>query len=180
MTENPAVADTAKISIKDLLQETYSRLRAHESTESDTSTTTDSKLVGMLILVKELLDSYVKSAEYEEIVALTLGEQNKMLHEFFYENLYYLPGVTKCAIRNKCKSNQSRTEAYKLLNQLIKSFKPREMAIFMEDYLWRMIQPLSRPKTWMHDPSGSQRSKDQKYAGIKNLGNICYMISMLQ
>jgi len=43
-----------------------------------------------------------------------------------------------------------------------------------------MIQPLSKPKSWYHDPVSTQRSKEHKYAGIKNLGNICYMISMLQ
>ena len=116
MTEDPAIAEIAQISIKDLLQETFNRLRAHESSENETSTTTDSKLVGMLILVKELLESFVSSSDYDEMIAVTLGEQNQMLHEFFYENLYYMPGVTKCAIENKCKSNQSRTEAYKLLN----------------------------------------------------------------
>ena len=54
------------------------------------------------------------------------------------------------------------------------------MAEFLEDYLWPMIKDLSRPTPWRYQPSDKQRSSVHKYAGINNLGNICYMISMLQ
>ena len=136
MTEKAAGDE---INIKNLLQETYNRMRAHESIENENSSAQDSKLQGLIILVKELLSSYIKSTEYDEMIAFTLGEENQMLHEFFFENLYYLPDMTKSANKNKCKTNRSRTEAYKLLCLIMKSFKPREMAIFLEEYIWRMI-----------------------------------------
>ena len=101
------------------------------------------------------------------------------MHEFYYENLYYMPDRTT-GVRNKCKTQKSRTSAYKLLYKLLNAFKPKEMAGFLEDYLWPMIQELSRPTAWRHQPSERQRSAVHKYAGINNLGNICYMISMLQ
>ena len=177
---DPALADQAQFSIPELLQEIYTRLVAHESTENDNSTKPDSLLVGMTILVRELLESFISSASYDEMIGLTLSESNDMLHNFFFENLYYMPGTTKSKNKNKCKTTKSRTEAYKLLNALVKNLKPREMATFLEDYMWRMIQPVPRPKSWMHDPSTAMRNMDHGYAGIKNLGNICYMISMLQ
>ena len=134
----------------------------------------------MTILVRELLECFISSASYDEMIGLTLSESNDMLHNFFFENLYYMPGTTKSKNKNKCKTTKSRTEAYKLLNALVKNLKPREMATFLEDYMWRMIHPVPRPKSWMHDPSTAMRNMDHGYAGIKNLGNICYMISMLQ
>jgi ubiquitin C-terminal hydrolase len=54
------------------------------------------------------------------------------------------------------------------------------MVEFLEGYLWPMIKELSRPKVWKHQPSDKQRSAVHKYSGLNNLGNICYMISMLQ
>ena len=178
VTAKPELIGDSQISIRDLLQETYTRLKSHESTESESDSKPDSKLVGLLVLVKELLECLCMSAGYDEMITFT--ERNEMLHEFFFENLYYMPGVTKSATKNKCKSNNSRTQAYKLLNRLTTALRPKEMAEFLENYLWRMIEPLSKPKSWYHDPVSTSRSKEHKYAGIKNLGNICYMISMLQ
>ena len=65
-----------EINIKNLLQETYNRMRAHESIENENSSAQDSKLQGLIILVKELLSSYIKSTEYDEMIAFTLGEEN--------------------------------------------------------------------------------------------------------
>ena len=66
-----------------------------------------------------------------------------------------------------------------LLYKLIKVFKPKELNEFLEQYLWPFIKELPRPNVWRHAPSTSTRSS-YGYAGIKNLGQICYMNSMLQ
>lgn len=110
---------------------------------------------------------------------IEFSKRHFLLHEFFYENLYYMPERTTNT-QNKCKTNKSREHAYKLLYKLMKAFKPKEMAEFLEEYLWPMIKELPRPKAWKHQPSNRQRSAEHKQAGINNLGNICYMISMLQ
>lgn len=140
VSAKPELLENSQISIRNLLQESYSRLKSHESTESENSSKPDSKLVGLLILVKELLECFTQSEGYDEIITFT--ESNDMLHEFFFENLYYMPGVTRSASKNKCKTQNSRTQAYKLLNRLITSFRPKEMAAFLENYLWQMIEPL--------------------------------------
>lgn len=47
----------------------------------------------------------------------------------------------------------------------------------MQEYLWPMIKDLPTPTRWSHQPSTKSRTV---YAGITNLGCICYMISILQ
>ena len=135
-------------------------------------------MVGLLILTKELLAVYIKSVDYEEV--LQFSTKNHCLHEFFYENLYYMPNRTTSANQNKCKTEVSRIRAYKLLYRLVHVLKPKEMTEYLEDYLWPMLKDLTRPKTWRHQPQSKQRNPNEDNAGIRNLGNICYMISMLQ
>ena len=137
--------------MSNLLNESFSRLKAHESTERDgDSKVEDSTLVGLIILVKELLVCYSKQTEYKDLVELT--KKNGFLHEFYYEMLYFIPDRTT-RTQNKCKAKRSRIEAYKLLYQLTNTFKPKEMAEFLEDYLWPMIKDLSRPTPWRYQPS---------------------------
>lgn len=54
-----ALENDESISIRDLLRESFLRLRDHESLERDSESTPDSTLVGLLVLIKELLDCYV-------------------------------------------------------------------------------------------------------------------------
>jgi len=48
--------------------------------------------MGLLGLVKELLDCFIKKVKYEEFV--DFSKRNHLLHEFYYENLYYMPERT--------------------------------------------------------------------------------------
>ena len=49
----------------------------------------------------------------------------------------------------------------------------------MNDLLTPMILSVPRPISWSHQPSDKVR-RPTEHAGIRNLGNVCYMISMLQ
>ncbi len=57
--QNPALIESVQLSIKDLLQESYTRLRDHDSTELDSSSMQDTTLVGLIELTKELLGCYI-------------------------------------------------------------------------------------------------------------------------
>ena len=81
-----------EISIKDLLKEAFTRLRNHESLERDGDSSQDSTLIGLLILVKELLDCFISKASYEDLIEFS--QRHHLLHEFYYENLYYMPERT--------------------------------------------------------------------------------------
>ena len=64
------------------------------------------------------------------------------------------------------------------MHQLIKS-SGNLMKKFLEQQLVPLINTIKRPKTWNYQPSSSEDAK-QKYVGLRNLGCICYMNSMMQ
>jgi len=49
---------------------------------------------------------------------------------------------------------------------------------FLQDHIKPLLEEVERPKKWRHSPSSKARVEG--YAGITNLGCICYMISMVQ
>lgn len=53
------------------------------------------------------------------------------------------------------------------------------MKRFIEEQLSPLIQSIKKPKTWNYAPSSTTTSY-QKYVGLRNLGCICYMNSMMQ
>ena len=53
------------------------------------------------------------------------------------------------------------------------------MKTFIEGQLSPLIQTIKKPKSWNYVPS-TQSEGSQKYLGLRNLGCICYMISMIQ
>lgn len=75
-------------------------------------------MVGLIKLNYSLLDCYFESSSYEEAVKLV--KEYDLFHEFYFENLFYVPNVTRSPIKNKCKSEKSRTEAFKLLYKVVK------------------------------------------------------------
>jgi ubiquitin carboxyl-terminal hydrolase 34 len=74
--------------------------------------------------------------------------------------------------------NKSRETAYSLLNELIKR-SPIIMTNFIEDQLKPLLEMIKKPKGWNYNPPNSSE-RVQKYVGLKNLGCICYMNSMMQ
>lgn len=74
--------------------------------------------------------------------------------------------------------NKSREAAYNLLNQLIKK-SPVIMNNFLKDQMSLLMSMIKKPKGWnVTPPNASERM--QKYVGLRNLGCICYMNSMMQ
>ena len=124
-------------------------MKAHESSEKEgTSVADDKTLIGLIHLNIDLLEVFIANSSYEDLVAIT--KEHNLLHEFFYENLYYMPSRTTSLVGNKCKGKTSRTAGYKILYRLTRAFRPKEMGDFLEHYLWPMIKDLSRPKEWRH------------------------------
>jgi len=75
---------------------------------------------------------------------------------------------------------KSKDAAYKLINSLIRR-SPILMNNFMERSMIPLMNNVRRLENWNYSPSGSSYSdKSQKYVGLRNLGCICYMNSMLQ
>lgn len=74
-------------------------------------------------------------------------------------------------------ANKSREAAYSLLNELIKR-SPIIMQNFIKDQLKPLLEMINKPKGWNYTPPNSSE-RVQKYVGLKNLGCICYMNSMM-
>ena len=97
----------------------------------------DRILVGYLTLVTELFCQYIPLILYEELVHFE--KEHHLIHEMFYESLYYVPGKTLNEFYNKCKGRNSMTAAYRLLLKVVKALKPQELVLFMSEDLLPMI-----------------------------------------
>ena len=53
------------------------------------------------------------------------------------------------------------------------------MKRFLEQHLVPLISTIKKPKNWNYQPVTAQEG-GQKYVGLRNLGCICYMNSMMQ
>ena len=78
----------------------------------------------------------------------------------------------------KCKTKSTREEAYELLLTLCKK-NIKIQSVFFHDYIEGLLTKIQPITSWDYDPSDEGKSK-HGYVGIKNLGCICYMISILQ
>jgi hypothetical protein len=67
-------------------------MKSHMTTEKGSVLDDDRTLVGYLNLVNELLTLYIPLISYEELIAFE--KEYNLVHEMFYENLYYVPGKT--------------------------------------------------------------------------------------
>lgn len=73
---------------------------------------------------------------------------------------------------------KSKDSAYKLLNSLIRK-SPLLMNAFLEKSMIPLMNLIKRHDGWNYSPPGLSE-KSQKYVGLRNLGCICYLNSMLQ
>jgi len=68
--------------------------------------------------------------------------------------------------------------SYNLLNDLIRK-SPSIMSNFIKDQLLPLLYLIKKPKKWNYQPP-DKAERVQKYVGLRNLGCICYMNSMMQ
>lgn len=82
------------IDFEALLLSTIDKLKSHHSLElTGTFVLEDKTLSGYMILMKELLTIFIETNDYERFIAL--GEKTSLLHELFFENLFYSPNRTQ-------------------------------------------------------------------------------------
>ncbi|XP_014226620.1 ubiquitin carboxyl-terminal hydrolase 34 isoform X1 [Trichogramma pretiosum] len=99
------------------------------------------------------------------------------LLERVFEFLFALP-TPRAKHMPKCKSQASRSAAFDLLIELVKS-APENYKILREKLLDQHKPGMRTPFTWDYWPHDDGRS-DCGYVGLTNLGATCYMASCMQ
>jgi hypothetical protein len=73
---------------------------------------------------------------------------------------------------------EGKGAAYRLLNGLLRR-DPKLLHYFLENCMQPLMAHIERADGWNYTPpSATERS--QEFVGLRNLGCICYMNSMLQ
>lgn len=163
------------------LPEFVEMLKKHRSLEKHSALAEDKLLVGLLEIVRKIL---LHEPEMKEDVSISGG----LLHEVFFNCLFPkhcstagdtpVTGEGETADTQKCKSAQSRSAAYKLLSAMC-SDNLKGQLHFVKDCLEPLCASIKPHSGWAYVPSSESRSK-LGYAGLENLGCICYMLAMIQ
>jgi hypothetical protein len=154
----------------------------------------ESLMVGLVLLTGKIISKVDK--ELSEKIVRDKDLINELLKEFLFASVFVddrnkplepssmqeiisnkAPRIVKIQSSNK-QANKSREAAYQLLNELIKK-SPVILTNFIRDQLQPLLDLIKKPKTWNYTPPSSSE-RVQKYVGLKNLGCICYMNSMMQ
>lgn len=171
---------------KDILAKLVDMLRDHRTSETRNSNTADKLLIGIINTIRKIL-SHEKALK--EIISIKEG----LLREVFFECLFSGNSIDEGTrikfLRSesqegtildsqKCKSSESRSAAYKLLATMCQASQVCQSYLLKEcmEPLCRSIKP---HEGWDYVPFSESRSK-YGYAGLHNLGCICYMNSMIQ
>ena len=77
--------------------------------------------------------------------------------------------------------NKAREAAFSLLIELVKK-SPLLMDSFLKRVLMPMLDSVEKPKGWSFQPPSQEAGEGrvQEYVGLRNLGCICFMNSMMQ
>ncbi len=136
----------------------------------------DSVLRGLLTLTRELIRA-------EPTLKEPLGQTHGLVRDIFHNCLFTVPSTKKHGQvpLPKCKSKSSRKAAFNLLVEMAKGCD----ANFLD--LVRLMTPNHlvthsngmRALDWEFEAKYEEKS-DTGYAGLKNLGCICYMNSLMQ
>lgn len=158
------------------------RLFSHPYTERKNNSNSDKALLGMLRLsdtiffyFPDVIEKTFDETTVQKFFQEFLFPQPLLYEDFKYEFEYLQNG---CQLEPpKSKQRDTRAAAYKLLTTL--SMKNVKITKTLISCLKKIKENLKPCKSWAYSPISELRSM-HGYAGIINLGSICYMNSMLQ
>jgi len=165
---------------KKFLPEFIEMLKNHHSLEKHNSSAEDKLLVGLIEIIRKIL---IHEPEIKDTVSISSG----LLHEVFFNCLFpkyssvsseVLTAEGEIKDTQKCKSSKSRFAAYKLLS-IMCSDNLKGQLYFVKNCLQPLCASIKPHSGWAYIPSSESRSK-LGYAGLENLGCICYMLAMIQ
>ena len=159
------------INTSDKLKELLSTLQQYKSKEITSNAPCDNVLLGLLQLTNKIVS--VKEYSWE----LDATSRIQIIEEVFYSCLFPLR-EKNIEGGYKCKNSKTREVALKLISTL-KQYKSECVHYFFKDCILPLRNSLSELTVWNYIPEKFEKSSSG-YVGIKNLGCICYIISILQ
>ena len=101
--------DTELINPFEILREAVEKLKRHESKEKKGSLIDDKTLIGYFALIEKLAIHLftVDKVRLGEVVTST-----GLIHELFYENLFFNPLYSRSKMDNKAKTKEARFACY--------------------------------------------------------------------
>lgn len=160
------------------------RIKSHQSKEVRNSTKQDETLIGYL----KMAHMIVGRSGVGDLVNIAIEKDfiDELFQKCLFQNnlLVDAQDVTEgtdlsqtLLLGNKCKTDESRKWAYKLLWTLCND-SPKLLNEVIVKQMLPLCSCIKLYPGWNYIPSGDSRTS--KYCGIRNLGCICYMNSMLQ
>jgi len=165
-------------------------LKDHKSIETRRNSKTDSLLVGLLSLIKRILKV---EPNLKEIAADP--QSNNLINELFRNCLFDLKDrdgkfedYTEDTANNaeltknyiKCLSENSRKIAYELLYELCNNNPANLRYFFTNSGFLDLSKRAPKSKAQYSWLSNENKRAENGYAGLRNLGCICYMNAMNQ
>jgi len=169
---------------RDLLHNLITKLKNYEGKEEKTSIMEDFNLVGLLTMICSLIQNDTALIPGALEMGIVEEIMEKCLFTFDYPTFdnHIVKGVDLKALEkgkiNKCHTSESREAAFEILEVLIQE-RPQLIDSLMKKYLVPLVSRVQTPKKSGFQPKTEGRSYFG-YLGLKNLGAVCYMISMLQ
>jgi len=149
----------------ELIKKIISALKSYSFTEEQHM---EMLLIGFIATIKKILN-------HEPLLKTDITLKEGLLHELFINCLY--PPKNDFT-KQKCKTRKTRMAAYKLLLSLCHK-NTSILKKMVGEYVVPLVESLRMHNGWGYNPVEQSRSK-LGYVGIKNLGCICYMNSILQ
>jgi hypothetical protein len=178
-TANKDILDATKF-----FAEVIDKIKSHGSREVRNSMKQDETLIGYLKIAHMVLDRGGLGECVE--IAINGGFITELFQRCLFPNNLSASDddvtegtdlASSLLVGNKCKTEESRKWAYKLLWTLCNN-----SLTLLNELIVKQMFPLCKEirlhPGWLYTPSGDTRKG--KFSGIRNLGCTCYMGSMLQ
>jgi ubiquitin C-terminal hydrolase len=174
------------IKFQSLLTLLVKNIKVRPPIEMRATSEPDEMLIGMMKVVKTLVDYYPPFADQigpsVHSESQHDGMERGLVIEVYYNGLFALlsEGITEGVQLPKCKTKLSQIAAYDLLISLCKNSAKcyqellnRLFAIHCNEVNFRRIS------SWEYHPAAEDKSCTG-YVGLKNMGATCYMNALLQ
>ena len=164
--------ETELINLTDKLQEIIFNIKNYKSNESMRSIIPDNGLIGLLQIATKMLSMPSVSKKVNP------SQRQEIIEEILFNGLFPLKESNENIYSFKCKTTITRQAAYKLL-EIATSDCEESTQFILKEYLPLLPSKIIAPTGWGYSPEKEERSLTG-FAGIRNLGCICYMISVIQ